>query len=91
MNNKNSQVAKSAYADYLAGFVASAYIDELGNYEKAVETYDEALALDPDNTQIAAQRARALSLRFISKEPPVLLKVISVNQSPSEPSHACRQ
>lgn len=67
-NNLDNQEAKAAYADYLAKFVAPAYITEMGNYMKAVEVFDEALSLDPENAEITAKRDEAFSLRFITQE-----------------------
>jgi tetratricopeptide (TPR) repeat protein len=67
-NNPDSQEAKTAYADYLAKFVAPAFITEMGNYMKAVEVYDEALALDPLNAGIQARRDEAESLKFMTRE-----------------------
>jgi tetratricopeptide (TPR) repeat protein len=67
-NNPDSQEARAAYADYLAKFVAPAFVNELGNYMKAVEVYDEALALDPENAEIQALRDAAADLRFMTQE-----------------------
>ncbi len=67
-NNPDSQEAKSAYADYLAKFVAPAFVNELGNYIKAVEVYDEALSLDPENAEILALRDHAASMRYMTQE-----------------------
>ncbi len=66
--NPDSQEARAAYADYLAKFVAPAFVNELGNYIKAVEVYDEALALDPENAEIQALRDAAADLRFMTQE-----------------------
>jgi len=64
----DSQEAKSAYADYLARFVATSFISELGNYTRAIEVYEEALGLDPDNAEITALRDRAADLKFMNQE-----------------------
>ncbi len=67
-DNPDSHEAKAAYADYLAKFVAPGFITEMGNYRKAVEVYDEALSLDPENAEIQALRDEAESLKFMTQE-----------------------
>jgi tetratricopeptide (TPR) repeat protein len=67
-NHEESVEAKAAYADYLAKFVAAAHITEMGNYKKAVEVFNDALALDPGNAEITALRDQASALRFMTQE-----------------------
>lgn len=48
--------------------VAREHIEEGGDYQRAIEIYEEALAVDPDNPRLAAELAKARQRRFITAE-----------------------
>lgn len=48
--------------------LAHEHINEGGDYQRAIEIYEEALAVDPDNPRLAAELARARQRRFITAE-----------------------
>ncbi len=48
--------------------LAQEWIDKGGDYKRALEIYDTALALDPDNTELQAARAAAALARLMSPE-----------------------
>lgn len=49
-------------------YVARQYIDNIGNYERAIAIYEDALALDPDNVELQQALAQANANRFITRE-----------------------
>lgn len=54
--------------------LAREHIEEGGDYQRAIEIYEEALAVDPDNPRLAAELARARQRRFITAEAFVQVK-----------------
>lgn len=48
--------------------LAHEHIEEGGDYQRAIEIYEEALAVDPDNPRLAAELAKARQRRFITAE-----------------------
>lgn len=48
--------------------VARQYIDEIGNYERAIAIYEEAFALDPDNPELQEAMERATRDRYMTRE-----------------------
>lgn len=54
--------------------LAREHIEAGGDYQRAIEIYEEALAVDPDNPRLAAELARARQRRFITAEAFVQVK-----------------
>lgn len=48
--------------------VASEWISEGGDYSRAIQIYESAMSLDPDNPDLKAALARAQEMRFMSEE-----------------------
>ncbi|HSN85289.1 MAG TPA: tetratricopeptide repeat protein [Thermoanaerobaculia bacterium] len=48
--------------------LAREHIEEGGDYQRAIEIYEEALAVDPDNPRLAAELAKARQRRYITAE-----------------------
>lgn len=48
--------------------LAEEYIVKGGNYERAIQIYRDALALDPDNTQLQEMMAQAEASRYMSED-----------------------
>ncbi|HEX4964224.1 MAG TPA: hypothetical protein VF173_25600 [Thermoanaerobaculia bacterium] len=48
--------------------LARRFIDEGGDYQRAIAIYEEALAVDPDYPQLVEELARARSRRYTSRE-----------------------
>ena len=48
--------------------IAREYIEEGGDYKRAISTYQQALIVDPDNPELQAALEEAESLRFMSEE-----------------------
>lgn len=48
--------------------VAREYIEKGGDYRRAIEIYNQIVALDPDNAEVKAERARAQEMRFMNPE-----------------------
>ncbi len=48
--------------------LAQEWIDEGGDYKRAIQIYDQALVLDPDNPELQAARAAAEEGRYVSEE-----------------------
>jgi outer membrane murein-binding lipoprotein Lpp len=48
--------------------IAQGWIDEGGDYRRAIDIYDGALASDPDYEELKNQRAEAEAMRFMTEE-----------------------
>jgi tetratricopeptide (TPR) repeat protein len=48
--------------------VAREYIEKGGDYRRAIEIYNQIIALDPDNAEVEAELAKAQEMRFMTPE-----------------------
>lgn len=48
--------------------IAQEYIDQGGDYQRALDIYEQSLALDPDNPDLKAAIARAEEMRYVTEE-----------------------
>jgi len=48
--------------------LAKDYIDRGGEYQRAIDIYNQALLVDPDNEELAAAKAHAEDFRYMSEE-----------------------
>ena len=49
-------------------YVARQYIENIGNYERAIGIYEDALQLDPDNAELQAALEQARADQFMTEE-----------------------